>query len=49
MLEKIKTEKWLSAHAVIGFWQANSNEKDSVTLINKNQNEELELQFLRLH
>jgi 5-methyltetrahydrofolate--homocysteine methyltransferase len=47
MLEKIKTEKWLSAHAVIGFWQANSNEKDSVTLINKNQNEELELQFLR--
>jgi len=47
MLEKIKTEKWLSAHAVIGFWQANSNEKDSVTLIDTNQNEELELQFLR--
>ncbi len=47
MLEKIKTEKWLSAHAVIGFWQANSNEKDSVTLIDKNQNKELELQFLR--
>jgi len=47
MLEKIKTEKWLSAHAVIGFWQANSNEKDSVTLIDANQKEELELQFLR--
>ena len=47
MLEKIKTEKWLSAHAVIGFWQANSNEKDSVTLIDTNQKEELELQFLR--
>ncbi len=47
MLEKITTEKWLSAHAVIGFWQANSNEKDSVTLIDTNQNEELELQFLR--
>ena len=47
MLEKIKTEKWLSAHAVIGFWQANSNEKDSITLLDTNQNEELELQFLR--
>jgi len=47
MLEKIKTEKWLSAHSVIGFWQANSNEKDSVTLIDTNQHEELELQFLR--
>ena len=47
MLEKIKKEKWLSAHSVIGFWQANSNEKDTVTILDTLQKEELELQFLR--
>ena len=47
MLEKIKNEKWLSAHAVIGFWQANSNERDSVMVLNTLKKEEIELQFLR--
>ena len=47
MLEKIKNEKWLSAHAVIGFWQANSNERDSVMVLDTLKKEEIELQFLR--
>jgi 5-methyltetrahydrofolate--homocysteine methyltransferase len=47
MLGKIIKEKWLSAHAVIGFWQANSNERDSVMVLDTLKKEELELQFLR--
>ncbi len=47
MLNNIKNEKWLSAHAVIGFWEANSNDRDSVSLLDIEKNEEVELQFLR--
>ena len=47
MLNKITEEKWLQAHAVVGFWPANSNGKDSVVLMDEKNKEELELQFLR--
>lgn len=32
LLQKIIDEKWLTARGVIGFWQANSNGKDTITL-----------------
>jgi 5-methyltetrahydrofolate--homocysteine methyltransferase len=47
MLEKIVEEQWLQPKAVIGFWPANSNGKDSVTLMDTERNEELSLEFLR--
>lgn len=47
MLGRMVSENWLSAHAVLGFWPANSNEKDTVTLLDEERNEEVELQFLR--
>ncbi len=47
MLQKIADEKWLTAHAVLGFWPANSNGKDSVVLMDEMNKEEIELQFLR--
>jgi 5-methyltetrahydrofolate--homocysteine methyltransferase len=47
MLDRMVTENWLSAHAVLGFWPANSNEKDTVTLLDTEKKEEVELQFLR--
>lgn len=45
LLEKIITEKWFSANGVIGFWQANSNNADTVFLQTKNG--EVKLEFLR--
>ncbi len=47
MLSRMVSENWLSAHAVLGFWPANSNEKDTVTLLDTEKKEEVELQFLR--
>jgi len=47
MLDKIVAEKWLQPKAVIGFWPANSNGKDSVTLMDTERKEELSLEFLR--
>jgi 5-methyltetrahydrofolate--homocysteine methyltransferase len=47
MLEKIVAEKWLQPKAVIGFWPANSNGKDSVALMDTERKEELSLEFLR--
>ena len=32
LVEKIVAEKWFNASGVIGFWPANSNNKDTVTL-----------------
>jgi 5-methyltetrahydrofolate--homocysteine methyltransferase len=32
LLQQIVTEKWLKARAVIGFWPANSDGKDSITV-----------------
>jgi len=47
MLSRMVSENWLSAHAVLGFWPANSNEKDTVTLLDEERKEEIELEFLR--
>lgn len=47
MLDKIIHEKWLSAHAVIGFWPANSDDKDSVHLYDEDHNKVVSLEFLR--
>jgi len=47
MLQRIADEKWLTPHAVVGFWPANTNGKDTVVLIDEKNKEELELQFLR--
>lgn len=45
MVEKIVAEKWFSANGVIGFWQANSNDKDTITLQTKNG--EVKIESLR--
>ncbi|MFN5333830.1 MAG: vitamin B12 dependent-methionine synthase activation domain-containing protein, partial [Bacteroidota bacterium] len=45
LLDTIIHEKWLRAKGVIGFWEANSNDKDTVTL--KIDQNSVELQFLR--
>ena len=49
MLSKIITEKWLEAHAVIGFWPANGHGGDTVTLLAEKEGEEsvVTLEFLR--
>jgi 5-methyltetrahydrofolate--homocysteine methyltransferase len=47
MLQEIVAGKWLEPKAVIGFWPANSNDRDSITLLNTETQEEVELQFLR--
>jgi 5-methyltetrahydrofolate--homocysteine methyltransferase len=47
MLEEIVAEKWLQPKAVLGFWPANSDDKDTVTLLDTENDEEIELQFLR--
>src|SRR5690606_20065183 len=49
LLHKIIEEKWLKADGVIGFWKANSNGKDTVTLIREENGtkEDIALQFLR--
>ncbi len=45
LLEQIVNEKWLTANGVIGFWPANSNAADTVTL--RNAGKEVNLEFLR--
>ena len=45
LLDKIITEKWLTAEGVIGFWQAAKVAPDTVEVKNKNGNTRLE--FLR--
>jgi 5-methyltetrahydrofolate--homocysteine methyltransferase len=47
MLESIASEKWLTPKAVIGFWPANSNGKDSIEVIDTDAKETIALQFLR--
>jgi len=47
MLQMIVSGKWLEPKAVIGFWPANSNDRDSVTVLNVETHEAVELQFLR--
>lgn len=49
LLKQIIDEKWLTAKAVVGFWPANSNGKDTVTLLQENNGtkEPKNLEFLR--
>lgn len=45
MVETIIKENWFSANGVIGFWPANSNNKDTITL--QTQKGEVQLESLR--
>ena len=45
MVEKIIAERWFSADGVIGFWQANSNNRDTITL--QTESGEVYLESLR--
>ena len=45
MVEVIVTEKWFSANGVIGFWQASSNNRDTITL--QTDEGEIHLESLR--
>jgi 5-methyltetrahydrofolate--homocysteine methyltransferase len=45
LLRTIVKEKWLTPHAVIGFWPANSNGRDTVSLLSDNG--PVHLEFLR--
>lgn len=45
MIEKIVAEKWFTASAVIGFWPANSNDADSITV--QTAQGEVQLESLR--
>jgi 5-methyltetrahydrofolate--homocysteine methyltransferase len=45
LVEKIVEGKWFSAHGVIGFWPARSNNRDTVTL--QTENGEVHLESLR--
>ena len=47
MLQEMVAGNWLEPKAVIGFWPANSNDRDSVTVLNVETHEAVELQFLR--
>ena len=49
MLSRIISEKWLEAHAVIGFWPANGHGGDTVTLLAEKDGQEtvVSLEFLR--
>jgi 5-methyltetrahydrofolate--homocysteine methyltransferase len=47
LLKKIVDEKWLTANAVIGFWNANSNGKDTITLPNNKKGKNVNLECLR--
>lgn len=45
LVEKIVAGKWFSANGVIGFWPANTNDKDTITL--QTPNGEVRLESLR--
>jgi len=47
MLETVIQEKWLSAHGVIGFWQAARTAADSITLFDEEDKEIEQLEMLR--
>jgi 5-methyltetrahydrofolate--homocysteine methyltransferase len=49
LLDQVITENWLTAKGTIGFWPANSNGKDTVSLLNEKvgPDEVMHLQFLR--
>jgi 5-methyltetrahydrofolate--homocysteine methyltransferase len=45
LLKKIISEKWLTADGVLGFWKANSDGKDTITLYDGGKS--VDLEFLR--
>jgi 5-methyltetrahydrofolate--homocysteine methyltransferase len=47
MLQQIVDENWLEPKATCGFWPANSNAKDTVTLLDTSTQTEVTLEFLR--
>ncbi|MEO6916392.1 MAG: methionine synthase, partial [Chitinophagaceae bacterium] len=49
LLKKIIKEKWLQPRAAVGYWVANSNGKDSITILadNNGNTEPVELECLR--
>jgi 5-methyltetrahydrofolate--homocysteine methyltransferase len=49
LLDRVVKEKWLQAKAVIGFWKANSDDKDTIVLHQENEGftEEVRLESLR--
>lgn len=47
MLQQIADENWLKPAAAVGFWPANSNDRDTVTLLDTVNNKEINLEFLR--
>ncbi|MCY7423113.1 MAG: methionine synthase [Chitinophagaceae bacterium] len=47
LLKKLIAEKWLTAKAVIGFWPANSDGKDTITILNEARKEIVNLESLR--
>lgn len=47
MLLQIADENWLKPAAAVGFWPANSNDRDTVTLLDTLNNKEINLEFLR--
>lgn len=47
LLRKIIEKKWLQAKGVIGFWHANSNGKDTITVLNSVNGKTVELECLR--
>ena len=49
LLDRIIAENWLTAQGTLGFWPANSNGKDSVTVLDEQsgKGEIIQLEFLR--
>jgi 5-methyltetrahydrofolate--homocysteine methyltransferase len=48
LLDRVIAEKWLRADGAIGFWHANSNGKDTVTLLTgEAEGNDVKLEFLR--
>jgi len=47
MLQQIVDENWLKPAAAVGFWPANSNDRDTVTLLDTVNNQAINLEFLR--
>ena len=45
LLEQLIKEKWITAKGVLGFWEANSNDKDTIVI--KNGEAEIHLENLR--
>ena len=45
LLRKVIDEKWLAAKGVIGFWPANSNGKDTITLLSSSNGKSVSVQL----